>query len=96
MFNCRVVEGMLQESMGHLPLGQRLFRRSSAGAYTSIKQLEPDFVGKVFLTSFPITKGIDANGIMELNGIRTECRSKSGILTASTVSKSPSRLVAGS
>ena len=74
MFNCRVVEDMLQESMGHLPLGQRLFRRSSAGAYTSKKQLEPGFVGKVFLTSFPITKGIDANGIMELNGVPVQVR----------------------
>ena len=74
MFNCRVVEDMLQEAMDHLPLGERLHRRSSAGAYTSKKQLEPGFVGKVFLTSFPISEGINADGIMEINKCKVQVR----------------------
>ena len=74
MFNCRVVEDMLQEAMGHLPLGERLHCRSSSGAYTSKKQLEPGFVGKVFLTSFPISEGINADGIMVINKCKVQVR----------------------
>ena len=67
MFNCRVVEDMLQEYIDHLPLGLRLHRRAGSGALSSPKQLEPGFLGKVYITTFRVTKQIDADGIMEIN-----------------------------
>ena len=67
MFNCRVVEDMLQEYIDHLPLGLRLHRRAGSGALSSPNQLEPGFLGKVYITTFRVTKQIDADGIMEIN-----------------------------
>ena len=68
MFNCRVVEDMLQEYIDHLPLGLRLHRRAGAGGYSSPRQLEPGFLGKVYITTFLVTKETDADGIMGING----------------------------
>ena len=58
---------MLQEYIDHLPLGLRLHRRAGSGAFSSPNQLEPGFLGKVYITTFRVTKQIDADGIMEIN-----------------------------
>ena len=65
---------MLQESLDHLPLGLRLHRRSSAGAYANPKQGDADFLAKVFLTVFKITAAIDKDAIIGISGYPMQIR----------------------
>ena len=65
---------MLQKLLDHLPLGVRLHRRSTAGAYTNKNQGEPGFHAKVFLTVFKITAAIDKDAIIGISGYPMQIR----------------------
>ena len=90
LLNCRKVEDVLQKLLDPLPLGLRLHRRSTAGAYTNKKQGEPGFIAKVFLAVFKVTTPIDANAIIVINEHPVQIRYTNIIRIASIASDSPS------